>query len=266
MTDGTEPPIKLIVNKRGGLSVHYLEQIPISIGIENRHPAGTMVIESFALRFQSRRSKPEDINADPHTTVVYPGGVLSISPMKLDYCTIQVRPNLLFFGPTNVFDIAVSYRLCGERIGELQSFIGEGWFVLIRPAPQLFGKVFISYKEPQDRVLADLLFGFAADAGFEPYMAPPDVKPGSRVWGSKIPTAIKDSKFMFVIWTTNTSAGSGVKKEIKIARKNVVQIVPLLEKEASDPKLFGGDVEYTRFDAENPMLTFAQVVASRREM
>lgn len=266
MTDGIADPIKLVFDKREFLIVHYLGVLNINIGVENQDPEATLLIESLALRFHSRRSTLHDENADPHTTVVHPGPALSIAPGKLDYCTVQVRPNLLFLRHTNYFDVATTYRLCAERVGELQSFIGKGWFVLVRPAPQMFGKAFISYKEPEDQGLANLLFEFASDAGFEPYMAPPDVRTGSRIWGKKIPTAIKDSKFMFVIWTGNTPAGRGVKREIKIARQNRIEIVPLLERKAPDPKLFGRDVEFTRFDTDNADLSFAEVVAARRRM
>lgn len=265
MTDGTDP-IKLVFDKSEFLTVHYLEPLDISIGVENKDHEAAMVIESLALRFQSRRPRLGGDNADPHTTVLDPGAALSVPPAKLSYCTVQVRPSLLFLKYTNYFDVAITYRLHNEKIGDHQSFIGQGRFAIIKPAPQIFGKVFISYKEPEDRNLADLLFEFAKDAGFEPYMAPPDVRTGSRIWGKKIPAAIKESKFMFVIWTGNAPAGTGVKREIKIARNNRVEIVPLLEGKVPDPKLFGRDVEYTRFDAANADIAFAEVVAARRRV
>jgi len=172
--------------------------------------------------------------------VVYPIEALSIPPLlKLAYRTVEVRPSLHCLTYTNYFDVVVGYRVCGKTIGDLESFIGEGWFAIVKPAPQLFGKVFISYKEPEDRSLADRLFQFAKDAGFDPYMAPADLNTGSHIWGQKIPAAIKQSKFMFVIWTASTPAGPGVKKEINIARRNKIEIVPLIERTTPDPKLFG---------------------------
>lgn len=263
MTDELAHPLKLVFDRREFLKVDYLGTLDISIGIENQHPVATLVIESLALRFQSRRPVSGG-DADPRTTVLYSGSPISISPTRLGYCTVTVRPSLLFAPNTNSFDVAIAYRLHTETIGELQSFIGQGWFLLIRPAPRLFGKVFVSYKEPEDRNLADLLFNFAKDAGFDPYMAPPDIKSGSRIWSKKIPTAIRGSKFVVVIWTDKTVGGTGVQKEIKLARKNCIDIVPLLEKKATDPKLFGRDVEYTRFDGDDPHLAFAEVIAARR--
>jgi hypothetical protein len=257
-------PIKLVVDKEKPLRVHYLNTLAINIAVQNEDPSVGVVIDSLALRFQSR-SKASSVTADPHTMVVHPGGALQIAPAKLDYCTVHICPNLLFLRYTNVFDIAVSYRL-SNSIGELRSFITEGWYVLIEPAPQLFGKVFISYKEPEDRILAELLLEFSRDAGFDPYMAPPDVKTGSRIWGKKIPSAIKQSKFMLVIWTSNTPSGRGVKKEITIARKNDIGLVPLLATGVKDPKLFGRDIEYTEFDIDNAALAFAEVVAARRSL
>lgn len=195
---------------------------------------------------------------------MYTGKALSVPPGQLDHLTVPVRPTLLFFGPTNAFDVAIGYRLCAENVGKLKSFMGEGWCLFIQPAPQLFGKVFISYKEPEDRRLAELLMKFSRDAGFDPYMAAADIKPGSKIWAEKIPKAIKSSKLMFVIWTRNTTKGRGVKRELKIARDTEIKIVPLLETKASDPKLFGRDVEYTPFSANDAPATFAKVVASQR--
>jgi TIR domain len=264
MTSALTHPIKVVVDREKPLRANYLNKLTINIALENQDPSVGVVIDSLALRFQSR-SKASSVTADPRTMVVHPGGALQIPPTKLNYCTVDVWPNLLFLKYTNVFDIAVSYRL-SNSISQLRSFITEGWYVLIEPAPQLFGSVFISYKEPEDRVLAELLFEFTKDAGFDPYMAPPDVKTGSLIWGRKIPSAVKQSKFMFVMWTSNTPSGRGVKKEITIARENGIAVVPLLATGVKDPKLFGRDVEYTQFDINNAALAFAEVVAARRAL
>jgi hypothetical protein len=264
MSKRTEHPIGVAFEKSAYLDVHYLESLPVTVGIENKHPTAILVVESLALRFQSRRSVPNETKADPNTTVLYTGKALSIRPKHLDHLTVEVRPTLLFFGPTNAFDVSIGYRLYAEKVGKLKSFIGEGRFLFIQPAPQMYGKVFISYKEPEDRKLADLLLKFSRDAGFDPYMAPADVKPGSRIWTEKIPKAIKSSKLMFVVWTKNTIKGGGVKRELKFARKHGIKVVPLLEIRAPDPKLFGRDVEYTPFKADDAAVAFAEVVASQR--
>src|SRR5260370_37062194 len=101
MTDGTGPHIRLVIDKSKYLEVHYLETLGVSIGMENLDLSATMIIESLALRFKSRRLSPSDDNADPYTTVVHPGRALSIAPRKIEYCTVQVRPNLLFLRHTN---------------------------------------------------------------------------------------------------------------------------------------------------------------------
>src|SRR5205823_5830404 len=95
MTDGARPVIRLVVERRH-LNLHYLETLGVNIGVENQDRRATMVVESLALRFQSRRSRPDNAKADPHTIVIYPGRALSIPPVKLDYCTVPVLPNLHF--------------------------------------------------------------------------------------------------------------------------------------------------------------------------
>jgi hypothetical protein len=267
MTNEVCDPVKIVMDKREYETMCYLKPLDVSVGIENRDPKAEMVISSLALCFQSRRLRSNGESPDPYTTAVYSGGAVSIPPLRLSYCTVKMRPTLHFLADSNFFRVVVSYRLRAEKIGELRSFISEEvGYTIVKRAPQLFGKVFISYKEPEDRSLADSLFKFAGDAGFDPYIAPADLKIGSHVWSKKIPAAIKSSKFMFVIWTVNTPAGPGVKREIRIARRNHVEIAPLLERNARAPKLFGRDVEYTLFDADNVALTFAEVVTARRDM
>jgi hypothetical protein len=52
----------------------------------------------------------------------------------------------------------------------------------------------------------------------------------------------------------------------RIAKENGVPIVPLLEESAVDPRLFGRDVEYTRFHIHDAAKIFASVVAAKRKL
>lgn len=263
MNDAENELIKLTVDKANPANVNYLQTVSLTIAIENAGNSATLVIDSLALRFQSR-SSPGSSVADPHTTIVHPGAALSIAPNKLDYCAVHVRPNLLFLKYTNVFDVAISYRLSPNFV-ELNSFIGLGSYLVVNPAPQLFGQVFISYKEPEDRALADLLHELARDAGFAPYIAPADLQAGSQIWTEKIPAAIKASKCVFVIWTENAPKGPGVRREVKLAEQYGVRIVPLLAKGTTfDTRLFGADTEYTTFEPDRASLPFANVVERQR--
>jgi hypothetical protein len=263
MNDAERELIRLTIDKANPAKVNYLQTVSLTIAVENIGTSATVVIDSLALRFQSR-SSPGSSVADPHTTVVHPGGALSVAPSKLDYCTVQVRPNLLFLKYTNVFDVAISYRLSPNFV-DLNSFIGLGSYLVVNAAPQLFGQVFISYKEPEDRNLANLLYDFARDAGFDPYIAPADLQTGSQIWTDKIPAAIKASKCVFVIWTPNAPKGPGVKREVKIAQQHGVRVVPLLSKGTSfDTRVFGTDTEYTAFEPDRASLQFAAVVETQR--
>jgi hypothetical protein len=266
MSEAADPVLKLVLDKGKHVIVDYLQTIPVSIGIENPHPTAAMAVESLTLRFQSRGPLPAGVDSDPNTTIIHPDAVLAIPPRTLGYLTVQVRPNLLFQRSTNYYYVVVGYRLNTDKIGKLEFWTGEGGFVIIKSAPQMFGKTFISYKEPEDRALAELLFEFAKDAGFRPYLAPADISTGSRIWGKKIPSEIKTSKFMFVIWTAHAPLGPGVEKEIRIAGRNKIEIVPFVERSAPRPRLISKDVELAVFDATSAAITFAQVVAARRKL
>lgn len=266
MTNPTSAPLQFIVDRSRFLRIHYLETVNLDLGIQSKHTSATLVIDSLALRFASRRGSPTTLKVQPETNVIFPGGPISVEPMKKTHCTIPIRPNLLFLKGSNYFEVAATYREAGIRIGTPESLVDQVSFAIIDPAPCFFGQVFISYKEPEDRSLADRLFEFAHDAGFKPYMAPPDIRTGTQIWGKKIPPEIKASRFLFVIWTNNSLKGPGVKREIKIARDNKIAVVPFLEKKCRDPKLFGRDVEYMQFDRRDPDEAFAKVVEARRSM
>jgi hypothetical protein len=172
---------------------------------------------------------------------------------------------------TNVFDVQVSYhRQVRNRLSKLLMEAkprGESSFLIIRPAPSVFGNIFISYKEPEDRELAIVFYNLAVAAGFAPYMAPTDMKPGSQIWREKIPQAIRNSKAAFVIWTSKAALGKGVEREIRLCRTNKIPDILLLEEGVSPPSAHKAtDLEWTPFKITEAAIVFANAIRSYREM
>lgn len=268
MSEPDKPPLSIIFDKQRFRAVPYLKSEMIDIGIKNNHPTAMLVIESLSLKFQSRQQGPGGRRSELLTTVESANTPLQIGSGKPpDFCRVEVCPSLLFYKGSNFFNVAITYRVIGVDKSRRRSFVEQavGW-IRVDEAPSIFGRIFISYKDDEDLLLAERIRDFSRDAGFVPYMAPPDTTPGSDIWGKKIPEAIKASKFIFVVWTRNTPKGSGVKREIKIARENGIAIAPLLEKRAKNPGLFGRNIEWERFDAVDPDPVFSEVVAARRQM
>jgi hypothetical protein len=240
----------------------YLKAVNLSIQLVNGFTR-PILIESIALRFQSDlKLTATDLTVD------HPCEGVTIQPDHMVYENVTVTPALFYKRNTNVFDVTVTYRRQRKRalsksFKQLQREVSS---LIIRAAPNIYGNIFISYKEPEDRDLADQFFAFAEAAGFTPYIAPADLKPGSKIWRKKIPQAIKSSKAAFVIWTSKTHLGAGVRKEIGICGRNNVPIVLLLEDGVNPPAEHKPDEEWTPFTRDNSALVFANVIRSYREM
>jgi TIR domain len=243
-------------------TVDFLSNISLPIQITNQS-SFIVVVETIALQFQSDYRVPRS-----DVTVEENCHGFSIEPSNLGYRYVRVVPNLIFRPFTNVFDVKVCYRrsLKSRLSKELNHEKHEVAYLIVNPAPPIFGEVFISYKDPEDYYLAKQLHELAKHAGFAPYVAPEDMHPGTEIWEQKIPQAIQRSKFMFVIWTSNTRAGTGVQKEIRICRKAGVQDILLLEKGVVRPTQYRrSNKEYVRFEPDRAILEFGKTLQALRQ-
>lgn len=259
------PDIRISVPPLPDPYVDYLKSIYLSVQIINGC-ARPVLVESIALRFQTNLTVPA-----PDLTIRHDCHGVMVEPERMEYLNVKVTPGLVYRPYTNVFDVTVTYRRQektrrGARRTQSKPS-GESSYLIIRPAPRIFGNLFISYKEPEDLDLAKLFFALAEYAGYTPYIAPADMKPGSRIWQEKIPQAITASKAAFVLWTSKTPLGTGVQKEIKICRKSKVPDILLIEEGVDPPAEYqGSDIEWTRFARNNAPVVFANVIQSYREM
>ena len=245
--------------------VDFLAEIHVPVFITN-NSCTQLRIESISLFF-----KPI-VGADGADVIVkHSYDDFSIDLNRQGYRYVRVVPSLLFRPYTNDFEMKISYRrkkgpswsrLLTKRYQQLD------FYLIINPAPPGFGNIFISYKHEEDLALADLVRELARNAGFVPYTAPTDIKPGTRIWNEKIPQHIRSSKATFVIWTTNTALGPGVQKEIKISRKIGVPDVLLLEDGIPVPSLYKAkfaDYEHVRFHRSSAAVMFATALQKYRE-
>lgn len=240
----------------------FLKPVSVPVQIVNDH-SRPVLIQSIALQFQSDMK----VSAAELTIEQNCEG-LAIESGRMGYQNVTVTPHLYFRQYTNVFQVVVSYRRqnkrgLGNRLKQSQRDLSH---LVVQPAPNIYGNIFISYKEPENRALAELLLALGKAAGFTPYIAPADMKPGSKIWREKIPQAIKASKATFVIWTSEAPFGKGVRREIKISRRNGVPDILLLEEGVKPPlEHKGTDLEWTPFTRDNAAAVFANVLRSYRE-
>ena len=84
--------------------------------------------------------------------------------------------------------------------------------------------VFISYSSIDEDIAREVL-EHLEEIGLKCWIAFRDISPGSN-WASQIPTAIKESSNLLVIFSDSSNKSSEVEREIRIADKNNTNIVP----------------------------------------
>lgn len=235
----------------------YFVDKTISLFITNGSP-DHLLVESLVLRFQS----------DVDSSAIYveqPWG-LELTPDEQKEQKVTVTPTPDFLANTNCFDVMVKYRVFEKTVwGKLHEEITQrSTYLNIKRSTQQLGQVFISFKQPEDEQLASILGKFAARAGFLPYIALDDPRPGTSLW-SRIEPEIKNSVGVFVVWSRHTRWGTGVQQEIKICSECGISYVLLIEDNEELPEAYDTTIEYKRFDRRYPHTPFSQVIAAKRK-
>jgi hypothetical protein len=237
----------------GGNAVDYLQFLDIPISVLNRSDHNILV-DSIKLRFQ-----PEWSMASCDAIIEQKCAGFEIGSDKEEYYKVRVRPTPLFMAASNYFDVMLTYRTARAITEDTVIVREKVTYVVIREPPPTRGQAFISYKDPEDAELKTMMKTITRRVGFKPYVAPDDARPGSLIWDQKIPPAIKDSEVCFVLWTGKTEFGKGVRKELAMAKKLGVRMIPLIEAAAPIPTEFQSlKVELTRFARESAPSTFSQ--------
>jgi hypothetical protein len=241
----------------GSVEVRYYETTSLSVLITNNAPSAILV-EQVVLRFQS------DGNAKVY--VDQPCG-WELQRKRLHEQSVAVCPTPIYLGNTNMFDVMVRFRLIEKGVPQAQrSEVHHGSYLIIREAARNCGKLFISFKQPEDLTLARTMEKLARRAGFDPYVALHNSQPGTDLW-KRIEPELRTSDAAAIIWTSFTAWGDGVQREVRLAREFGVPEVLMLEEGLDVPEEYAGsDIEYLRFDRENPAPGFLKMLTARRNL
>ena len=85
--------------------------------------------------------------------------------------------------------------------------------------------VFISYST-EDKPAADAVCAILESHGVRCWVAPRDIMPGAD-WGESIVKAIRASRVLLLVFSTNANKSKQIKREVEIAADGGVTIVPL---------------------------------------
>src|SRR6266536_1538566 len=262
MTGHTKPNATLLSVSVAPLApksaeVEYYETTSVTV-LRTNNPPTLILVEQVILRFQS------DASASSEFVEQICGRELG--PKELHEQTIAVCPTPVFLANTNMFDVMVKFRpiergTVRDQLSEIHPRLA---YLIVRESTKLCGKLFVSFKQPEDLPLARQMEKFARRAGFEPYLAIHDSQPGTGLW-KRIEPELHTSVAAAIIWTSHTEWGVGVQKEVKLARKHGIPDILLLDDRLDLPKEYTGTtIEYLRFDLHNPAPAFPKRLTARR--
>jgi hypothetical protein len=261
LVSGTIPPtsamlLSISVTPPRSAEVEYYEQTTVSVLITSNAPY-RVLIEQLILRFQS--------DANEASIYVEQSCGWELTPGELREQLVSVYPIPNYLANTNVFDVMVKFRSFETGVvGQQKSEVHRGSYLIIRNTKQRCGQLFISFKQPDDLTLARMMDKFARRAGFSPYLAIHDAQPGTDQW-KRIELEIRASIAISIIWTSHTDWGRGVQQEIILARQYSIPEMLLIEEQLELPESHRGtNVEYQRFDANDPAQPFSKMLTTRR--
>ncbi|SRR6266566_1204643 len=259
MTLPTEPLLLSVVIPAGQREdVDYYSVLERVILITNVTQS-RVLLDRVLLRFQSDSEQASIVVA--HTCSV------ELAPNDSTQQTVSIVPTAQFLSNTNTFDVVVWFRVASKSgFGPPMSepHHPPAHIVVSDPKPVL-GRLFISFKQPEDLHLKNTIERMSRRAGFSPWTAHRDSRVGGDPWEA-IGNAIRESAAVVFLWTENTDFTEGVKREVALCRKYKVKEKPLFEKGIPVPEPYrDGKVQYEWFETETPTRTFAKVIQELRD-
>jgi len=239
------------------LATQYFDLQTIEFDVVNIS-GETLFIEAASLKFE------EDTGATPNYVDCFLG--LRLLPNGTGRITSEVRPIPLYRESTNQFSVLLKFRpeVYG-RLGKQATEMHPGFYIIINTPPATLGDVFISFKQPEDRRLANILERYAKRAGFTPRLFMRNPALGADQWKS-IQKLIKNAHSIFVVWGRRTEWGDGVEKEILLCRKHHLKEILLIEDGLALPGLYQNtQYTYQRYDPADPARALSDAVGSLRD-
>jgi hypothetical protein len=237
------------------LSIHYFESTPINLKVTNIS-GQDVLIECVTLQFEA------DTGAAPNYEDSHPA--LKLGPQKSGFVTVGVTPVSLYREYTNQFKVEVTGHVESRgRLGKSFSERHSGYYVIISAPTVPLGDIFISFKQPEDQRLANILERYARRAGFTPHVFMRNPQLGKEQW-KEIEKLIKECHSVVIVWGQRTGWGDGVEKEIELCRKHNRREILLIAEGVDPPKLYDSKLAYQRFDPSDPAKGLSEAIASLR--
>jgi hypothetical protein len=260
LSDDHSLSISVVAATVSEVEVEYYRTVGRTIIITNNSER-RQLIEDVTLRFASD-------SAQIALNVLKACG-WELAPSEVREQRVEITPMPLYLEGTNQFDVKVCFRTLeqGRVSGPEHEVCSSPSYIIVREPKERLGQVFISLKQPEDLDLGRLLARMVRRAGITPFLKDAHRRPGEDIWKATLEPALRASQIAAVIWTENTTwDAEGVKREIKFCRDNGIPEVLLLAGHSAVPNPYTGtDIEYSRFDVDNPGKAFADAADTLRQ-
>lgn len=162
-----------------------------------------------------------------------------------DPIPINVDADLSFTAYTNAYRLAIEYDDGAKKRMELD----PRKYVVFTPLGPCDQLLFISHRDPEDTKLGRHLVNFLKKIGFNGYLSEDDRRPGSDLWGDKIPKAINDSLAVIFLWTRQAAGKpDNLLRELDLANAAKKPVLAAIEPDITLPPAFSREREYYRFN------------------
>lgn len=259
MTTATIPiPQRFLVEivSSAPISTHYFERTRINIKVTNISKE-SVLIECATLQFEADTETAP--NYQDHPTA------LRLSPNESGLIEVDVTPVPLFLEYTNQFQVGLKAHV--ESGGRLSVPFWErhkAYYIIINPPTLSLGDIFISFKQPEDLRLANILERYAKRAGFNPHLFMRNPAIGRDQW-DEIEMLIKRCHSVIIVWSLRTEWGEGVEKEIELCRQYSCREILLVAAGVEPPKIYDSKLAYQRFDPNDPAKGLSEAIRSLRD-
>lgn len=240
------------------LNVKYLDE-DARIDMEFKNNSDSVItIKKIICSYQVTDNLPKYEIVKETPIEIQPGCISKNLEMKLEI-NLRLQP------ATNRSTLKVIFDING--VSKTITFDNqETKYIIINDRRSPGHKFFLSYKDPENKDMAEKLNHYLKKIGFKGYIAIENRKPGMDIWKEKIFPSIDDSAGLIVLWTSEAAKSQdSILREIKYARKKKKTIIFAKEKNIPLPDNIKKTIEYQEIENKKDSQWIINMVEAIRE-
>jgi hypothetical protein len=250
--------IELRLNAQNGPTLHYLDEVRVNFTLSSRCNNNVVISEMiFQLPLRTSLLEQESSTSPFASKAHMEEHLLKAQSTVRGSVILRARLGLAMY--TNSLDATIRFHEVSEgAMVERTESHHAGYIIVTKREAR--ARVFISFKDPEDRLLADASKEIFERAGVTAMLAREDRSYDRLIWAEKIPRLISECDGLFVIWSRAAAENpANILREIKIARDAGIRVCLLKENGVPVPDGWEADREYEPYDPNDTASVFAVI-------